>query len=119
MTADLVTFECDRLAIRFERFGLPEYELFLKAKRLPESAIEVSDELNYRLTAPARFAPLLGLPLPPAGQRRALRVHLPVIAKLEGDMLDTIFAKQAQHEAAIAEMEQNYVAARSELEDQA
>ena len=46
------------------------------------------------------------------GQTRAVRVHLPVIPELEGQMYDAIVRKQAQHEQAIAEMESSYVAAR-------
>jgi hypothetical protein len=45
------------------------------------------------------------------GQTKSLRVHLPVIHLLEGDMLENIFAKQEKHEAAIDAMEQNYIAA--------
>lgn len=43
------------------------------------------------------------------GQERSVRVHLPVIPELEGDQLDNIFHKQAQHEGAIVEMENNYI----------
>lgn len=43
------------------------------------------------------------------GQERSVRVHLPVIEELEGDMLDNIFHKQDQHEVAIHEMENNYI----------
>lgn len=46
------------------------------------------------------------------GQTERVRVHLPVIEELEGDMLDNLFRKQGEHEAAIAEMESNYLAAR-------
>jgi superfamily II DNA or RNA helicase len=45
------------------------------------------------------------------GQTKSVRVHLPVIEELEGDMLENLFIKQAKHEAAIAEMEANYIAA--------
>ncbi len=43
------------------------------------------------------------------GQTESVHVHLPVIEELEGDQLDNIFCKQAMHEAAIAEMEHNYI----------
>ena len=49
------------------------------------------------------------------GQTKALRVHVPIIAELEGDTLDNIFRKQAAHEADIAEMEANYIAANRSL----
>ena len=55
----------DLMAIRFERFGLPEYDLFLKAKRLPESQtfFEPDGEF-YHIEAPARFAAMLGVEVP-------------------------------------------------------
>lgn len=49
------------------------------------------------------------------GQTDRVRVHLPVIPELEGQMYDAIVRKQRQHEEAIAEMEINYVAARAAL----
>lgn len=49
------------------------------------------------------------------GQTRSLRVHVPIIPELEGDTLDNIFRKQAQHEADISEMEANYIAANRSL----
>jgi hypothetical protein len=45
------------------------------------------------------------------GQLHSVRVHLPVIEALEGDMLENILHKENQHEAAIAEMETNYIEA--------
>lgn len=48
------------------------------------------------------------------GQKKRLHVHIPVIEELEGDMLDNIFRKQAEHEAAIAEMESNFIMAREQ-----
>ncbi|MHC5542218.1 helicase-related protein, partial [Singulisphaera rosea] len=45
------------------------------------------------------------------GQLRRLRVHLPVVNELEGDMLENLWRKQSDHEAAIAEMERNYLSA--------
>ena len=49
------------------------------------------------------------------GQEKHLQVYIPCIADLEGDMLENIFAKQAKHEAAIDEMEQNYIKATRRL----
>jgi hypothetical protein len=49
------------------------------------------------------------------GQTERVRVHLPVIPELEGQMYDAIVRKQQQHEEAIAEMEANYVNARKQL----
>lgn len=49
------------------------------------------------------------------GQERSVRVHLPLIEELEGDMLENLLIKQAKHEAAIGEMEANYIAAQKRL----
>jgi hypothetical protein len=61
-----IQFHGDLMRIRFERFDMDSYATFLKAKRLPEYRIEVldPDELSYEITAPARFAPMLGVPSP-------------------------------------------------------
>lgn len=58
----------DTLTIDFIRFDAASYQLFLKAKRLPEYKIDIADadDLTYRITTPARFAGMLGVPLPPA-----------------------------------------------------
>ena len=44
------------------------------------------------------------------GQEEVVRIHVPVIRELEGQMWEAICRKQGQHEAAIAEMEANYIA---------
>lgn len=43
------------------------------------------------------------------GQEKWVRVHLPCVDELEGDMLENLFIKQDKHEAAIVEMETNYI----------
>jgi hypothetical protein len=43
------------------------------------------------------------------GQTERVRVHLPVVRDLEGDMLDNLYCKEAKHLAAIAEMESLYI----------
>jgi hypothetical protein len=43
-------------------------------------------------------------------QDAAVRVHLPVIEELEGDMLENLLIKQERHEASITAMEDNYIA---------
>lgn len=59
MTA--VHVEGPTLTVRFDRFGLEDYGLFLKTKALPESELAYDWESDsYTLTAPSRFAPLLG-----------------------------------------------------------
>lgn len=56
----------DRLHVRFQPpFDLAAYDLFLKCKQLPESEITLdADGLASGLTAPARFAALLGIEPP-------------------------------------------------------
>lgn len=65
-----------RLSVRFDRYDLDRYDLFLRTKTLPESELSYDWEQDtYTLTAPARFAGLLGVasamgdrePLPLAG----------------------------------------------------
>lgn len=61
-----ITFDGDEMRIDFQRFDQERYQLFLKAKRLPEYRIRLSDPdaLHYTITAPARFATMLGIPQP-------------------------------------------------------
>jgi superfamily II DNA or RNA helicase len=49
------------------------------------------------------------------GQTRSVRVHLPLIEELEGDMLENLLIKQDKHLAAIAEMESQYIEAQGRL----
>jgi hypothetical protein len=50
------------MAIKFDKYGLKNYNLFIRSKALPESALEYDRETDiYTITAPARFAPLLGV----------------------------------------------------------
>jgi len=59
-------------------FDLARYETFLKAKKLPESQIAYDWQTDvYRLTTPARFAPLLG-----TGQQRTDTQGLPMAPHL-------------------------------------
>lgn len=63
MTA--VAIADDRLRVHFDRFDLDSYQLFLKAKSLPEYEVEFHREgETYTITAPARFAGMLGVELP-------------------------------------------------------
>lgn len=56
-----------RLTVTFAHFTLENYDLFLRTKLLPESELAYDWEMDsYTLTAPARFAPLLGVPVPDA-----------------------------------------------------
>lgn len=64
---EAVGFEGDRMRIRFDRFDIPAYRLFLKCKALPEMEVLYHRETEtYSITAPARFASLLGVPAPAA-----------------------------------------------------
>lgn len=50
------------MRIRFDRFDISHYRLFLKCKALPEMEVEYDREgETYAITAPARFASLLGV----------------------------------------------------------
>jgi hypothetical protein len=63
-----IEFRGERLAIRFDRFDIASYDVFLRAKRLPEYSVEFDPESEgYTITAPARFAAMLGIERPAAG----------------------------------------------------
>lgn len=49
------------------------------------------------------------------GQTDSLRVHVPLVRELEGEMWDNLCRKESQNDAAIAEMESYYLAARGAL----
>ncbi len=73
-----VTVTGDVAALEFGSYGLEQYDLFLKAKTLPESQIDYDWETDtYTITTPARFIDRLGMtPLPPAGTPIPLADHL-------------------------------------------
>lgn len=63
----MITIRGDLAEVTFDRFGLEQYELFLRAKRLPESQVSFDREADrYVLTTPARFADRLGVDVPTA-----------------------------------------------------
>lgn len=65
MTCDMISFDRDVMRVRFDRFDIPSYDLFLRVKRLPESTtIFNRDDESYTIEAPARFAPMLGVEVP-------------------------------------------------------
>lgn len=65
--ARAVGFEGDRMRIRFNKFDISHYRLFLRCKALPEMEVEFHPETEtYSITAPARFASLLGVQGPTA-----------------------------------------------------
>ena len=56
-----LTVDAQRLTVTFDTFGLEDYQLFLRTKAIPESQLAYSWETDtYTVTAPARFAPMLG-----------------------------------------------------------
>jgi len=56
-----IQFDNDRMSVHFDTFGRDSYELFLKCKRLPEFDLQFHPEgETYTITAPARFAAMLG-----------------------------------------------------------
>lgn len=63
-----VTFSGDRLRVHFDRFDIDAYDRFLQVKQLPEFEIDFdADQATYTITAPRRFAGLLGETLPDRG----------------------------------------------------
>jgi hypothetical protein len=56
-----VEFKGDRLSVHFRDFGAESYPRFLQIKALPEYEIEYLPDETYRITAPARFAAMLGV----------------------------------------------------------
>lgn len=60
-----VEIEGDQMSVHFNEWGPDAYQMFLKVKRLPEYQIDFKPETEtYRVTAPSRFAPMLGAKLP-------------------------------------------------------
>jgi hypothetical protein len=57
-----IKIDGDRLSVHFDRFDLQQYKLFLQVKRLPEYSLQFHDQDDtYTISAPARFAPMLGI----------------------------------------------------------
>jgi superfamily II DNA or RNA helicase len=66
-----VQFADDRMRVHFGSFGIDEYQTFLKCKRLPECDVEFDDATEtYTITAPARFAEMLGQKAPVSRRKR-------------------------------------------------
>jgi hypothetical protein len=62
-----VQVQGNTMRVAFDSFGLDAYERFLATKRLPESRVEFDAESEtYCVTAPARFASLMGVDAGPA-----------------------------------------------------
>lgn len=73
----------DRLAVHFRDFDLNSYETFLKVKSLPETELKfVPADESYTVSAPARFAGLLG-----ADGQLVAKARLPFPFLMEEDQL--------------------------------
>lgn len=62
----------------FDRYGLDAYQVFIRSKKIPESQVAFDWRTDtYTLTAPARFAALLGVEgVAPEGELLPLAEHL-------------------------------------------
>jgi hypothetical protein len=61
-TGSMITSEGDSIKIAFSRFGPAEYDVFLRAKRLPESSLDYDYETDtYTIQTHSRYANLLGV----------------------------------------------------------
>lgn len=60
-----LTFENGLMKVSFGSFGIEAYETFIKSKKIPETQTEYDWERDiYSVTAPARFAKLMGVAVP-------------------------------------------------------
>lgn len=61
----MIEIKGNTLEVKFDKFGIEEYDIFKKCKLFPESVIEYDAEKDvYSVKAPSRFAKLLGLKEP-------------------------------------------------------
>ncbi len=68
VTPPPVEFDQQDMFVRFSRFDLASYEVFLKIKAIPEYHVQFDRETEaYTIRAPKRFAGMLGV-VPPAPQ---------------------------------------------------
>lgn len=75
-----IQFHRDCMTVTFDRFDPPAYQLFLRFKALPESQVDYHDAAEaYTVSAPARFAPMLGVTRP------AVREDFPLLGSLFED----------------------------------
>jgi superfamily II DNA or RNA helicase len=83
---EAVQFVGDRMKVRFDRFDISAYRLFLRCKALPEYSVEFHrEDETYTVDAPARFASILGVEAPkPAG------APLPLCKKLYDDQAELV-----------------------------
>jgi hypothetical protein len=63
--APQIEFTGERMSVHFDSFGPEAYPLFLRIKSLPEYELSfVPESESYCITAPARFASMLGVDAP-------------------------------------------------------
>lgn len=61
----MISTDQNHVKVQFDRFDLSAYEVFLKTKQIPETVIDFDTEREtYTVTAPVRFASLLGVQSP-------------------------------------------------------
>jgi hypothetical protein len=66
-TAPQIIVGAETLSVTFDRFNIEAYQLFLRVKRLPEYTLRFNEQdETYTITAPARFAEMLGVDRPTA-----------------------------------------------------
>jgi len=62
MQKRMISVEGENLRLAFDKFGPEEYDVFLRAKRLPESRLSYDYAADrYTIETPARYASLLGV----------------------------------------------------------
>lgn len=76
MSGKMITTHGDSLKIQFNQFGPEQYDLFLRAKRLPESSLKYDQVLDtYTIETHSRYASLLGVD--PKGRRKKKGLPFP------------------------------------------
>lgn len=83
---ETVQFVGDRMKIRFDRFDLAAYRLFLRCKALPEYSVDFDRKSEtYTVEAPARFSSVLGIQSP-----QPLGAPLPLCSELYDDQRELV-----------------------------
>lgn len=77
-TKQQIIIDGQTMKIDFDSFDLQSYELFIRSKLLPECELSYNPSFDrYTITAPARFAKLLGVQMVQDGEKRqTLSDHL-------------------------------------------
>ena len=117
-----VAFEGETMVVQFDKFGLQEYDLFLRTKRIPEALISKASLLGYGMNFQHCTSIVFSgwndsyeqwyqaiLRTYRYGQLRQLKVHVPYIPELEGHILENVLRKQTQFEQDTEQQEQLYI----------